>query len=135
MLCVILSPFSFYWGFGIFGTYEGSNQGVSSSVLTDAHEQGWSDPIKLTTFWWICAVDAVLYCILAWYCDQVVPGEFGAKQPFYFIFLPSYWCGSSSEPNGSDEDYTKDGTVNKDDFQSVDENALGAPAIQVEGQC
>jgi ABC-type multidrug transport system ATPase subunit len=38
-------------------------------------------------------VDAVLYQILAWYMEKINPGTYGLPQPFYFPFLPSYWCG------------------------------------------
>jgi hypothetical protein len=39
--------------------------------------------------------DTVLYAFLGWYFDQVLPQEFGTRQPFYFPLLPSYWCGQS----------------------------------------
>ena len=32
-----------------------------------------------------------IYSALAWYFAQVWPNEFGVQQPFYFIFLKSYW--------------------------------------------
>ena len=38
--------------------------------------------------------DAVLYGVLAWYLDKVLPSEFGSPLPLYFPFLPSYWCGN-----------------------------------------
>ncbi|KAK3590748.1 hypothetical protein CHS0354_030988 [Potamilus streckersoni] len=38
-------------------------------------------------------VDTAIYMIVAMYVDNVHPGEFGVAQPFYFPFLPSYWCG------------------------------------------
>mmetsp|Transcript_9977 Transcript_9977/g.15165 ORF Transcript_9977/g.15165 Transcript_9977/m.15165 type:complete len:1342 (-) Transcript_9977:10-4035(-) len=45
--------------------------------------------------------DIVLYLVLAWYLNQVVPwSEYGTPKPWYFIFLPSYWrsifCTNSS---------------------------------------
>ena len=27
------------------------------------------------------------------YIDAVKPGKYGTPRPFYFPFLPSYWCG------------------------------------------
>ena len=27
------------------------------------------------------------------YIDAVKPGAYGVPKPFYFPFLPSYWCG------------------------------------------
>lgn len=37
--------------------------------------------------------DGILYFIIAWYIDQVFPGEFGIPRRWYFPFSPSYWCG------------------------------------------
>ncbi|ESP03886.1 hypothetical protein LOTGIDRAFT_110141 [Lottia gigantea] len=41
------------------------------------------------------AVDAVLYGLLAFYLDRVIPGEYGVRyKPWYFL-LPSFWCGDN----------------------------------------
>ena len=49
-----------------------------------------------------------LICIfLLWYLDAIWPWQFGTHKPFYFIFLPSYWCLSkyvSSSPIESTND-------------------------------
>jgi ABC-type multidrug transport system fused ATPase/permease subunit len=36
--------------------------------------------------------DAVWYGALAWYLDKVFPSEYGTQLPWYFPFLPSFWC-------------------------------------------
>jgi hypothetical protein len=36
-------------------------------------------------------LDTFLYVLLAWYCDNVVPQEFGTQLPWYFPFTKSYW--------------------------------------------
>lgn len=51
--------------------------------------------IQLPTIIGILFVDAMIYCFLSWYLAQVIPSEFGARKPFWFIFLPSYWCEQS----------------------------------------
>ncbi len=38
-------------------------------------------------------LDAVLYGVIAWYLDKILPSEFGTSLPYYFPLLPSYWCG------------------------------------------
>lgn len=38
-------------------------------------------------------VDTVIYLILTWYIEAVYPGHYGIRQPFYFPFTRSYWCG------------------------------------------
>ncbi len=47
-------------------------------------------------------VDTILYFILAVYLEQVLPSDYGIRQPWYFPILPSYWgcnCCSSSKKN------------------------------------
>ena len=39
---------------------------------------------------WLYA-DAVIHLIIAWYLDNVLPGELGVKLPFWFVFSPKYW--------------------------------------------
>jgi ABC-type glutathione transport system ATPase component len=52
---------------------------------------------------WLYA-DAVIHLIIAWYLDNIIPGEFGVKLPFWFIVSPSYWkhvvasCRSKAKP-------------------------------------
>ena len=36
-------------------------------------------------------LDTVLYLALAWYLDQVVPRDYGAPQPVWFLCLPKFW--------------------------------------------
>lgn len=51
--------------------------------------------------------DAVLYGVLAWYLDNVLPSEFGTPLPLYFPFLPSYWLGGSHGPDGNESLWDK----------------------------
>lgn len=39
---------------------------------------------------WLYA-DAIIHLLIAWYIDNVAPGEFGVKLPFWFVFSPKYW--------------------------------------------
>lgn len=32
-----------------------------------------------------------LYGLFAWYCDKILPSEYGTTLPLYFPFMPSYW--------------------------------------------
>ncbi|XP_038048297.1 ATP-binding cassette sub-family A member 5-like [Patiria miniata] len=41
------------------------------------------------------AIDCVLYLLLAFYFDNVIPGTYGQRKPLWFCCMPSYW-GSSS---------------------------------------
>ena len=50
-------------------------------------------------------VDIFLYMFLTWYCEKVIPSEFGTNLPPHFLFMPSYW--KTGEISGAKfEDYT-----------------------------
>ena len=36
-------------------------------------------------------VDSILYGIIAWYFDAVIPGDYGLPQPLYFPFTVSFY--------------------------------------------
>jgi len=39
-------------------------------------------------------IDIILYTVITWYLDAVLPGAFGTPQPFYFPFTVlsiSFW--------------------------------------------
>ena len=38
--------------------------------------------------------DIVMYSLLTFYFDHVIPSEFGTALPFYFPLQPSYWKSS-----------------------------------------
>lgn len=37
-------------------------------------------------------VDIILYSIVTWYFDALLPGDFGTPQPFYFPFTVSIFA-------------------------------------------
>ena len=41
----------------------------------------------------ILIFDIFLYMGLTWYIEGVYPGRYGVSKPWYFPFMPSYWCG------------------------------------------
>jgi hypothetical protein len=85
----ILAPACFALGAEVFASYEGGLVGIQSgNVNLEANNFTYSACVGMMVF------DAVLYGVLAWYLDNVLPSEFGAPLPYYFPFLPSYWCGA-----------------------------------------
>lgn len=80
----LLAPACFALGANVFADYEGGLVGVhfdNASELTSNFS--YDICVGMLVF------DAVLYGVLAWYLDKVVPSEFGTPLPFYFPFLPS----------------------------------------------
>jgi ATP-binding cassette, subfamily A (ABC1), member 3 len=80
----LLAPSCFALGANVFADFEGGLVGVqvsNSGTLTS----NFSYAVCVGMLF----VDAVLYGVLAWYFDKVIPSEFGTQLPFYFPFLPS----------------------------------------------
>ncbi|KAK3266229.1 hypothetical protein CYMTET_25133, partial [Cymbomonas tetramitiformis] len=80
-----------------------------------------TDPFTAQQCMQMLAVDIVLYAALTWYCDRVVPREWGTTLPWYFPFMPWYWVSSPA---------VHDGTA-----QGVEqgEEEGGAPAVRIRG--
>jgi len=46
--------------------------------------------------------DILIYMLLAWYLDKVIPGEYGQNLPWYFVVSPSYWCPKKKQQAAPD---------------------------------
>ena len=64
-------------------------------------------------------LDSVIYFVLAWYLDEVLPKEYGYRRPFYFLFTPYYWCGKRIDCSG-----TNDSIENETIFANEMQNAF-----------
>ena len=50
-------------------------------------------------------LDSILWSVLAWYLNRVVPSDFGTPLRWYYPFTLSYWCpGTAKAPKDTDED-------------------------------
>nr|KAF6488605.1 ATP binding cassette subfamily A member 3 [Molossus molossus] len=49
-------------------------------------------------------LDSVLYGLVTWYVEAILPGQFGVPQPWYFFIMPSYWCGHPRTVLGKEEE-------------------------------
>lgn len=86
----LLAPACFALGANVFADYEGGLVGVQEG---NASEETSNFSYALCVS--MMMVDAVLYGVLAWYLDKVLPSEFGTQLPLYFPFLPS--CNKISD--------------------------------------
>lgn len=55
--------------------------------------------------------------LLALYLDNVLPKEYGIRQPFYFFLTPKWWCGEST--NAQDNNDGQERLIQEDDSESV----------------
>ena len=54
------------------------------------------DQLSFFTVCVMMVVDVLLYMVLTWYIEGVYPGRYGVAKPWYFPFMPSYWCGQNT---------------------------------------
>jgi hypothetical protein len=76
---------AFAFGADILGDYEYSQQGIQSWNAGEG-EYSFHTTLRLLFF------DTLLYMFLGWYFDQVIPRQYGAARPFYFLLTPCFWC-------------------------------------------
>uniref|UniRef100_A0A8C5I5E5 P-type phospholipid transporter n=1 Tax=Gouania willdenowi TaxID=441366 RepID=A0A8C5I5E5_GOUWI len=92
----ILSPVAFGFGTEYLSRYEEQGLGLQwNNIHTSPLEK---DTYSFLTSILMMLLDAVLYAVLAWYLDNVFPGQYGIGRPFYFIFQPSYWQKATLSP-------------------------------------
>uniref|UniRef100_A0A7N8X7R2 ATP-binding cassette, sub-family A (ABC1), member 4b n=1 Tax=Mastacembelus armatus TaxID=205130 RepID=A0A7N8X7R2_9TELE len=88
-LASLLSPVAFGFGTEYLSRYEEQGLGLQwDNIQTSPLEK---DTYSFLTSILLMIFDAALYAILAWYLDNVFPGQYGIGRPFYFPFQPSYW--------------------------------------------
>ncbi|KAM3865832.1 retinal-specific phospholipid-transporting ATPase ABCA4-like [Diretmus argenteus] len=89
MAASLLSPVAFGFGTEYLSRYEEQGLGLQWDNIQTSPLDG--DAYSFLTSIRMMLLDAVLYGVLAWYLDNVFPGQYGVGRPFYFPFQPSYW--------------------------------------------
>lgn len=90
---VALHPISaFEFGILEVGRLEDAGVGLTMDTLdATSNPSGYSFRSALGNL----IFDSIFWSFMTWYLNRVVKPDFGHAEPFYFLFLPSYWCGSS----------------------------------------
>jgi len=118
-LACLLSPVALALGSGNIMSYESAFIGVHNDNLNEV-----TDNFKMMTAIVMMFFDALLYGVLAWYFDAVMPKEFGTRLPWYFPVSPAYWkktlCGSRGRAGGlgMEEALLPSGVRDEDDDDS-----------------
>uniref|UniRef100_A0A8D3DIJ6 P-type phospholipid transporter n=1 Tax=Scophthalmus maximus TaxID=52904 RepID=A0A8D3DIJ6_SCOMX len=100
-----LSPVAFGFGTEYLSRYEEQGLGLQwDNIQTSPLEK---DTYSFGTSILMMMLDAVLYAVLAWYLDNVFPGQYGVGLKFYFPFQPSYWSPAPSHTKMDDADPEK----------------------------
>ncbi|ORZ30829.1 hypothetical protein BCR44DRAFT_1443906 [Catenaria anguillulae PL171] len=71
----------------------------------------------------------VLYTLLAWYFDKVIPDEYGRRQPAWFFLLPRYWGFGTTEQATVQEFIDEKPTAGRERARVFDKNVNAAIRI------
>uniref|UniRef100_A0A3P9NX15 ATP-binding cassette, sub-family A (ABC1), member 4a n=1 Tax=Poecilia reticulata TaxID=8081 RepID=A0A3P9NX15_POERE len=85
----LLSQVAFGFGTEYLSRYEEQGMGLQWDNIQTSPLEG--DEFSFLTSICMMGLDTVLYAALAWYLDNVFPGQYGIGRPFYFPLLPCYW--------------------------------------------
>ncbi|XP_040023136.2 retinal-specific phospholipid-transporting ATPase ABCA4a isoform X3 [Gasterosteus aculeatus] len=92
ILASLLSQVAFGFGTEYLSRYEEQGLGLQWDNIQTSPLEG--DEFSFLTSICMMGLDTVLYAVLAWYLDNVFPGQYGIGRPFYFPLLPCYWLNS-----------------------------------------
>jgi ATP-binding cassette, subfamily A (ABC1), member 3 len=96
----LLSPTAFTFGADILANYEYAGVGVQVYNM-DQGLYSFSGSLRMMF------VDFVIYGILAWYLDQVIPLEVGTPKHPLFLFQLSYWFPIWSKRHVADFEFSQ----------------------------
>jgi ABC-type branched-subunit amino acid transport system ATPase component len=84
MWASLLPCTAFAFGADILSDYEYAQVGVQRSNLNDG-------VYNFNTSLGFLLFDTILYMILGWYFEQVLPRQYGVAKKWYFFLTPSFW--------------------------------------------
>uniref|UniRef100_A0A3Q1EAA0 ATP-binding cassette, sub-family A (ABC1), member 4a n=1 Tax=Acanthochromis polyacanthus TaxID=80966 RepID=A0A3Q1EAA0_9TELE len=131
LLVSLLSQVAFGFGTEYLSRYEEQGLGLQWNNIQTSPLEG--DEFSFLTSICMMGLDTVLYGVLAWYLDNVFPGQYGIGRPFYFPFLPCYWLNSVAptvENNPSCEHHDERERLGK-----PDEGVCIQDLVKVFGSC
>jgi ATP-binding cassette subfamily A (ABC1) protein 3 len=97
-LCV-MSPYALGRALALLSAKEKSGDGVTLSTLWES-DAAAGLPQSLGEIYLYLLFDIALYLFLGWYFDAIVPSEYSAPRPWYFLFTATFWSGSRNYSDG-----------------------------------
>nr|XP_021553674.1 ATP-binding cassette sub-family A member 3-like [Neomonachus schauinslandi] len=102
LLSCLLSNVAMAMGAQLIGKFEAKGVGVQwQDLLSPVNVD---DNFSFGQVLGMLLLDSVLYGLVTWYVEAVLPGQFGVPQPWYFFVMPSYWCGHPRTVLGKEEE-------------------------------
>ncbi|XP_033746448.1 ATP-binding cassette sub-family A member 3-like [Pecten maximus] len=91
----LLNLMAMSFGVTTLTLYEGTGAGAQWSNFYEPATV--DDNYSLGDAMGMLLLDSIIYFLVAWYMENIRPGDFGIPKPFYFPFTKSYWCGVRTE--------------------------------------
>jgi ATP-binding cassette subfamily A (ABC1) protein 1 len=93
-LASLSSTVAFSYGCELIAAYELQAKGLQWSNFYSSPFVS-KDDFSMNTVCLILLFDSIVYMVLAWYIENIAPGEYGIPLKWYFPIMPSYWLGES----------------------------------------
>jgi hypothetical protein len=100
IIASFLSPTAFAFGADIISQFEYGNVGIQFSNLTIGK-------YNFQTVLTMMFIDFIIYGILAWYFDKILPHEHGTVENPLFVFNWRYWCPKNRLSEGTKSDLSE----------------------------
>ncbi|GAB6030175.1 hypothetical protein CHUAL_005851 [Chamberlinius hualienensis] len=128
----LLAPTAFALGMDKAVYLDLTSDGISYSNFWEKGAFGFGSAVVMLV------VDTLLYGFLAFYFDNVIPGEYGRKRPPWFIFMPSFWCPKRAKFNRinrcsvgiANQAFVDDNQANPN-FERVTEDLIGKEVLRI----
>jgi len=91
--------------------------------LFDALTKNLNSGLSFMGCFVICTIQVFIYFSITIYIDNIIPGEYNNPLPFYYPFLPSYWCGNGRKRGDRSNGYSQIDTPAIDATSSLLENS------------
>nr|KAF6488603.1 ATP binding cassette subfamily A member 3 [Molossus molossus] len=98
----LLSNVAMAMGAQLIGKFEAKGTGIQWRELLSPVNV--DDDFSFGQVLGMLLLDSVLYGLVTWYVEAILPGQFGVPQPWYFFIMPSYWCGHPRTVLGKEEE-------------------------------
>ncbi|KAF3818863.1 hypothetical protein GH733_012280 [Mirounga leonina] len=128
LLSCLLSNVAMAMGAQLIGKFEAKGVGVQwQDLLSPVNVD---DNFSFGQVLGMLLLDSVLYGLVTWYVEAVLPGQFGVPQPWYFFVMPSYWCGHPRTVLGKEEEDDPEKALRTEYFEAEPEDLVAGIKIK-----
>lgn len=124
-IAALLPPVNLLLGAFTLGQFEGMFYPFHTKDIKENYLN-----YSMSTCYIMFTADFFIYLFLGYYLQNVIPHEYGVAKPWYFLFLPSYWCGDCCYKTSSKKIETENKENNNN--KSKKKKELSIDSIQME---